>query len=896
MNSLQGIIPISTQVWKGARIIRVDALPATLPSGLSGDILACCKLENTSLELCMSTAGGIPGEVVVLIILRATSGYPYEALDRLERVSSMVLTRLVNANIRCHTVSTGASEVCWLNRFFSGDLAHVSTVAGFFPAEAEKNPKEVYFPGRYGIQGSKPVALGELVTLLSSHENAMISLTLNVTRIYPYELEVVKENRIWFACQADEPVIREGLETFSCLDQASNELLFLTCLTCFGSEACVRDVYSQLLPCFLHSCRLPKINATDGSYEVRGNEWVSAACIQYGHDPHTPRNMLNRMARLTYLAPLDVIASVFSLPQFSEDIKGIRINRIPVSKEPLPATLTRQDGIYVGQHCDSGLPIYIQPRDLTRHGFFVGKPGSGKTTFALDLLYRLYNHPNHYPFLAFEPAKTEYRSLMDAIPELQVYTPGRDDVAPIQLNPFLPPKGVRLEQYQQDLEGIFGMAFSVDHPLDVIFPQVISRCYAHYGWRQNSTRDSVGVQVFGLHEFIREFRRYIHEYYSEDPETLHNLENGGVVRLTALMKSSMFDTNQSLDVDKLLTKPTVIELDALNNTSQKALVMGIILTYIMETVQQRHSAGGRLKNVILIDEAHLLLGQNEDMEGARPGQAVVQMLQNMTLILRDYGTALLFGDQSPARLTSVIMDNVEFKMMFRLDSRQDRAILSDTTGMDRAMSDAMASLPVGEGYMACRELTQPIHIATPNADKELGLNRAQPDERIRRQMNVSLRSPFSQCGNCSRCGGRCDPEVRADGQFLANQLVNRPEIVECLAKPNRQHELAAFMGEPIVHALDETLEAFQIPPGDARLMDCARAQFIRALLIHPRFTLSEKELLDPDTMPRAEGESGWKEDSVTRFRKTVTRDTILEMCVATDDGSGDDGDEKTRRS
>lgn len=897
MNSLHGVFPVGPQTWKGARLIRVDALPVALPTGLQSDILMRCQREHVSPELCLSTATNAPGEVAVFIILRTVSGYPYEALDRLERVNDMVLRRLTEANIRCHAVDIGADEARWPERFFSGDLMPISAAEGFFPPEGEQNPQGVYVPGQYGSNKAHPVNLGMLATLLSAYPNAMISLQMNATGFSASERQLIQENRAWFAARSNDPFMREGLEAFSRMEKVLGEPMFLACLTCFGSEACVRDVASQIRLCGLHSYRLPRIAAQDGTYVVRGNEWISMACIQYGHAPYMPAAMKTRMSRLTHMAPLGAMASAFTLPPRTGEIRGIRINRVPMSREPLPPSLTRTDGIYLGQDFDSGLSVFIQPKDLTRHGFFVGKPGSGKTTFALGLLYRLYSHADHYPFLAFEPAKTEYRSLMESIQDLRVYTPGRENVAPIQLNPFLPPKGVRLEQYQQDLEAIFAMAISVDHPLDVIFPQVVSRCYARYGWRSNSTRDSEGVRVFGIHEFIREFRRYIRDHYSGDPETLHNLENGGVVRLMALMKSPMFDTNRSLDVEQLLEHPTVIELDALNNVSHKALVMGIILTHIKETIQQRKSSGGKLRNLILIDEAHLLLGQSEEGEGTHPIQSVVEMLQEMTVIMRDYGTALMFGDQSPTRLTNVIMSNVELKLMFRLESSQDRAVLADATGLDREMVEAMPSMPAGEGFMSCSTLSRPIHILTPNVDKALNLKRDQPEERVRQKMQVVLKPPFSQCADCGCCGESCDPDVRAEGQFLAMQLVDNPEVVRCLSSEAHQRKLSAFMGEPLQKAIARLCEEFRLRAEDARLAGCAKAQFIRALLIHPQFTLTEKELMDSDVArektDRPEDDRGpgrlRHSQPVTDFQAYITHDNLLEMCLA--DQSSQPGEE-----
>jgi Ni2+-binding GTPase involved in maturation of urease and hydrogenase len=58
----------------------------------------------------------------------------------------------------------------------------------------------------------------------------------------------------------------------------------------------------------------------------------------------------------------------------------------------------------------------------------VGTPGSGKTTFSVGLLDRLWKQG--VPFIVIEPAKNEYRALVQSIPDLQVFTPGKNLISP----------------------------------------------------------------------------------------------------------------------------------------------------------------------------------------------------------------------------------------------------------------------------------------------------------------------------------------------------------------------------------------------------------------------------------------------------------------------------------
>ena len=149
-----------------------------------------------------------------------------------------------------------------------------------------------------------------------------------------------------------------------------------------------------------------------------------------------------------------------------------------------------------------------------------------------------------------------------------------------------------------------------------------------------------------MSEFIRAYKDYIRQAYAQDAEARNNLESGGVARLQALTRtqSVLFDTNRSMDFEELLRHPTVIELDAVDNNDQKSLILSILMVQIMLVIRRRGHYDGKLKNVIMIDEAHLLLGQAVTVQDGvpNPSAAGVRLLQNMTLILRAYGTALPF--------------------------------------------------------------------------------------------------------------------------------------------------------------------------------------------------------------------------------------------------------------
>ena len=272
------------------------------------------------------------------------------------------------------------------------------------------------------------------------------------------------------------------------------------------------------------------------------------------------------------------------------------------------------------------------------------------------------------PFLAIEPTKTEYRSLIDAISELQIFTPGKNNVSPFVINPFIPPKGVTVESYTPSLAAAFKAAFSMPNPLPDIFLGAVNDCYTEYGWKKSSTIDDPDIELFGMYEFIRVFKKTIeHSNYKGD--TKANIESAGIVRLISLIEQNrnIYDTIHTIPIGDLLHHPTVLELNAINNKEQKSLIMALMLILFCVYTKNNVSGDGKLKNVLLIDEAHVLLGQKSgSSEGADSQGSTVETLEDLIKEIRSYGTSIIIADQSPTSVGKEIVANTDVKIMFKL--------------------------------------------------------------------------------------------------------------------------------------------------------------------------------------------------------------------------------------
>jgi hypothetical protein len=122
-----------------------------------------------------------------------------------------------------------------------------------------------------------------------------------------------------------------------------------------------------------------------------------------------------------------------------------------------------EENIYLGNLVMSGnttkLSVIISLSEFDRHIFVTGVTGSGKTVTCQNLLVK-----SSFPFLVIEPAKTEYRNLLNKFDDLEVFTIGID-TAPFRLNPFHFFEGEnissRVDMIKASIEAAFDMEAAI---------------------------------------------------------------------------------------------------------------------------------------------------------------------------------------------------------------------------------------------------------------------------------------------------------------------------------------------------------------------------------------------------------------------------------------------------
>ena len=552
----------------------------------------------------------------------------------------------------------------------------------------------------------------------------------------------------------------------------------------------------------------------------------------------TPK--MKMLYRLPYFIFAQEATSFFRLPLGSLKISGIKIKEIMQKAQDIDERVLQKDNVKFGQLLESEQSstwIGCAQNTLTKHALIVGMPGTGKTTFSVNLLLQMYRRG--IPFLAIEPTKTEYRALIDRIPDLQIFTPGKNKVSPFVINPFLPPKGITVEQYIPSLLSAFKAAFSMPSPLDTIFQQAVQEAYIKYGWRDYSTVEDSYVKKFGLYEFIQVFKELIQrQKYSS--EVKGNLMTGGIFRLRELINQNpnIYDTVESVPLEDLLCAPTILELNAIDNEVQKSVLMALLLIQICVYTKQNHKGDGKLKNLLLLDEAHVLFKAQQGSGNGEGGNNAVHSLENMLAEIRSYGTGIVIADQSPAAVGSEVIKNTDIKVIFRLVDSGDRKVIADTTNMTDLMRKYIPKLEVGQAFYSVSALHEPVLMQTPDIRKKEGIRLSVSDSEIRERAEYwkghqQYLIPYDECRYSEICK-TCSMEIRSDAAFFSERY-----YMEFRDKIRDLNTMCAYM-----NAVNQWLEKQDIKEGQEKriqLCNCVKIKYLRKVLQEKEFRLSQKD-------------------------------------------------------
>ena len=537
--------------------------------------------------------------------------------------------------------------------------------------------------------------------------------------------------------------------------------------------------------------------------EIKSEEWFFKLPWKINNqliEKYSDKLRLNRdITRMLNKITIDECVEFFCLPIGNEKITaGIPVSDSRKTNHSFREGIINSASIELGAlKTNKSFNIGINFEDLAKHILIVGTPGSGKTTFSLGLLLKLWEEKK--PFLVIEPAKNEYRALLEQITDLQIFTPRKNDISPFIFNPFIPPKNVKLEAYKSVLKTAFTAGASLGTPLDIIFEETVNRCYSKFGWLDTDTIENKSPEnIFNITDFIQCFEETFKSLGYKDKA--ENIGVAGKVRLKSL--EYLFDNYNTIPIEDILTKPTIIELAAIENTNEKALIISLILLSISSYLNANYEGNGGFNNLILLEEAHVLLGtsgSNRNSETASSTEIAQELLKRMLAEVRSYGVGIAIADQSPRKVGADVVGLTDIKMAFRLVETQDKQIIADSCGMEDSQMERLARLRPGEAFCFFNKLDQVEEVITPDHRKKRNISISINDKQVANRStywknNREILQPYPECKITTICNGECDinrrlgARARAKVLTLDERLIKYVEMLNALIKNPQKNQ------------------------------------------------------------------------------------------------------------
>lgn len=463
--------------------------------------------------------------------------------------------------------------------------------------------------------------------------------------------------------------------------------------------------------------------------------------------------------RLRYLADARRASAVFRFPvAMHGGIPGIRV------KQPMPifdVVPTEEPGqsIVLGHFAERGGDVHLPLHALNRHCLVAGTTGAGKTTTCIRIMAALWEQG--IPTLVIEPAKTEYRGLLQSKlgQDLLIFSLGDESISPFRLNPLEIMPGVRVERHISYLKAAFMAAMPTFPILPSLVEESLYRIYGRKGWRFTDVGgpdDAHRMPV--LDELYREVLRVAEERGYQD-ETMQDVRAAASGRIKSLLlgsKGHMLNTRSSIPFDRLMKQPTILELESLHD-EEKATVMLFLLTALREYVRTTRNGEG-LKHVTIIEEAHRIMARTSRVSDPEVAPAATEVAAGMFSAMlsetRAYGEGIVIAEQIPEHLATEALKNTNVKIIHQLPGEDDRRLLGGTTNMLPEQEAYVAKLEAGCAAFFAEGYERPTFVRVNKYPDTGQLPAGIVDARVREHMrpfysdHPELFLPFSGCAFC----------------------------------------------------------------------------------------------------------------------------------------------------
>ena len=393
---------------------------------------------------------------------------------------------------------------------------------------------------------------------------------------------------------------------------------------------------------------------------------------------------------------------------------------IDAPKETLPTLYA--NGLTLGKD-NEGHEIRFPLKNLSKHAFLAGVPGSGKTNSMMHLITSM--HVKYQiPVLILEPAKHEYRVLtgVPGMEDLELFSPSASTPFPLHINPFEFPVGMTLAEHIRNLIDVFDGAFTLEPPMPFLLDSSVEEVYRDHNWLPAMINSpGLGFTYPTLSELYDKVADKLeHTDYSD--EVKGNMKSVLQVRIGSLLTREMGDvfnvSRSTLPPEAWLKRSAVIELESMGKYPANFLSL-LLSTLIRETLKVQDYIklpDERPRHVMFFEEAHNLIGPTAEKPpdgNADTKTAATAFVVKMLAEVRALGEGIVIADQLPTAMAPEVIKNTSLKIGLRITAQDDRGLLGGTMSADEVQLERMGVFSPGHALCSYEPLLKPFEVQIP---------------------------------------------------------------------------------------------------------------------------------------------------------------------------------------
>lgn len=422
-------------------------------------------------------------------------------------------------------------------------------------------------------------------------------------------------------------------------------------------------------------------------------------------------NAPDQLACLPHLYSVDELSAFAAFPTLYAG------EHIGIPKETVPSL--EESGLELGLD-ENGYTVRFPLKNLAKHVFIAGVPGSGKTNSMMHLITQMHTKYD-LDFLLFEPAKHEYSALttVPGMEDVEIYTPGSVKF-PLHINPFEFPVGMVLSEHIHRLMEIFSGSFELFPPMPFLLDNALDEVYRKHGWHYSMVNR--GQLSYPTMSELYKTLEIMVENTGFDGELRGNLRTSLQMRIGSLLRREMGDVfdvpSSTVAPEDWIHHSAILEMESMGKNAANFLTL-LLSTLIRETlavIDYNPLPDHRPRHVMLFEEAHNLIGPDSEPKSSDmvdPKVTATAYIADMLAEVRALGESIVIADQLPTAMAPKILKNSSLKIALRIVAQDDKELIGSTMSANDMQLERMGVFTPGHALINYEPLLKPFEVKIP---------------------------------------------------------------------------------------------------------------------------------------------------------------------------------------